>query len=118
MTSTSTLDDYQTRTDDTATYEDAGKQTAVAINYAVLGLVGESGEVADKWKKYLRGDYGVDMPDDLRHALKAELGDSLWYIARLAKEIGFTLSDVASSNLQKLADRKARGAIKGSGDAR
>jgi len=51
-------------------------------------------------------------------ALVFELGDVLWYIARLAAELGASLDDVARLNLDKLADRATRGVIGGSGDHR
>ena len=113
------LDEYQDRCADTANYADAGLGTETAINYTVLGLAGEAGEVADKWKKVLRGDHGKDgLTPAVRDSLKAELGDNLWYIARCAHELGFSLSDVANANIAKLASRKQRDTIKGSGDDR
>lgn len=114
-----TLNEYQARCADTANYADAGLGTETAINYTVLGLAGEAGEVADKWKKVLRGDHGKEgLTPAVRDSLKAELGDNLWYIARCAHELGFTLHEVADANIAKLASRKERGAIKGSGDNR
>lgn len=47
-------------------------------NYLVLGLKGESGEVCDSFKKYLRGDYSYV---DLRDRIVSEVGDLLWYLA-------------------------------------
>lgn len=76
--------------------------------------MGEAGELANKWKKVLRGDGG----DLFNSFVAAELGDVLWYLARLADECGYTLEEIASYNLKKLADRKARGALTGAGDDR
>ena len=113
------LDRYQLCCSDTANYAEAGTGTQTAITYTVLGLTGEAGEVSDKWKKVLRGDHGEDgLTPEVRMKIREELGDVLWYVARCAKELGFNLSDVAQGNLDKLTDRKARGVIKGSGDAR
>ena len=47
-----------------------------------------------------------------------ELGDVLWYIAALGKEIGVSLSDIAQANIDKLTDRTARGVINSEGDNR
>ena len=47
-----------------------------------------------------------------------ELGDTLWYIAVLASELGTNLELVATSNLDKLAARAEANTIKGSGDDR
>jgi NTP pyrophosphatase (non-canonical NTP hydrolase) len=42
----------------------------------------------------------------------------LWYCAVLAKEMEMDLGHIMESNLQKLADRKKRGTLSGSGDNR
>lgn len=78
----------------------------------ILGLVGESGEVAEKLKKYYRGD------SEALQDLTAELGDVLWYLAALATVLGLDLDEIAEENIKKLSSRKARGVIKGSGDNR
>ena len=113
-----TLDEYQARCGDTANYPEAGTGLDDAVTYTILGLVGEAGEVADKYKKNLRGDYDNDPDFTVQKVIAAELGDVLWYAARLATEIGLDLSEVAQGNLDKLASRKERGVIKGSGDLR
>lgn len=84
-----------------------------AIVYPALGLAGESGEIAEKVKKFLRGDSELD-----REALLKELGDPLWYITSLAIDLGYSLQDVVNANEQKLNSRKDRGVIKGNGDDR
>ncbi len=83
----------------------------------ILGLVGESGEIADKFKKLIR-DHNAD--EDLmdKEDIKKELGDVLWYIAVLSDYLGFDLQDVADTNLQKLTDRLKNGTIGGNGDHR
>ena len=88
-----------------------------AIIYPTLGLTGEAGEVANKVKKIIRD--GSDSKDEkLVSEIKAEIGDCLWYIAVLADDIGCKLSDIANTNLIKLANRKEKGTIRGSGDKR
>lgn len=42
----------------------------------------------------------------------------MWYIAALSRDLGFTLSDIATLNIEKLRDRQNRGVIHGSGDTR
>ncbi len=84
-----------------------------AIIYPTLGLCGEAGEIAEKVKKYLRGDKELD-----KQALLMELGDPLWYITALADDLGFSLQDVVDANIEKLTSRKERGVLKGSGDDR
>ena len=88
-----------------------------AIIYPTLGLTGEAGEVANKVKKIIRD--GSDSKDEkLVSEIKAEIGDCLWYIAVLANDFDIKLSDIASTNLEKLANRKANNTIHGSGDTR
>ena len=88
-----------------------------AIIYPTLGLTGEAGEVANKVKKIIRD--GSDSKDEkLVSEIKAEIGDCLWYIAVLANDFNIKLSDIASANIEKLATRKSKGTIHGSGDNR
>lgn len=108
------LDEYQDWTDTTAVYPDAGDGSLRALSYVGLGLAGEAGEIANKLKKLVRD--GDDT--DRRHEIAVELGDVLWYVARLATELGFPLDDIAEVNMAKLNSRAARGALQGSGDDR
>ena len=111
-----TFDDYMRQTRKTALYPDAGKGTTLALAYAGLGL-GEAGEIQNQLKKIIRDD-GHEVTDKRRSALKKELGDLCWYVARIADELDLSLEDVVLANLHKLQDRAERGAIKGSGDDR
>ncbi len=87
------------------------------IIYPTLGLVNEAGEVAGKVKKIFR-DKGGAISEEDRQALKAELGDVLWYLAQICTELDLTLAEVAEANLEKLLSRLERGAIGGEGDRR
>jgi len=88
-----------------------------AIIYPTLGLTGEAGEVANKVKKIIR-DGSNKNDNSMVSEIKSEIGDCLWYIAVLADDIGCKLSDIANTNLIKLANRKEKGTIGGSGDKR
>jgi NTP pyrophosphatase (non-canonical NTP hydrolase) len=105
--------DYQTKSRATAKYPAIGH----AVIYPTLGLVNEAGEVAGKIKKIFRDRSGEINPET-REALKAELGDVLWYLAQTCTELDISLDEVAESNLTKLLDRQARGKIQGDGDNR
>lgn len=111
------FNDYQRGTNDTADYPECGTGSNSAINYAVLGFSGEAGEIPNKWKKVFRDDNGV-LTAERREAMLDELGDALWYAARLATELGTSLSLVAERNEVKLLSRKTRGVLHGSGDNR
>lgn len=105
-----TFNGYQQWTKTTAIYPEE-----VAIPYLTAGLAEEAGEVAGKYKKHLRDktEYG-----EFSELAKAELGDVLWYLARYADELGYSLSEVMQYNVDKLSSRKERGVLQGSGDER
>lgn len=67
---------------------------------AVLGLSGESGEVADHVKKHLFQGHELD-----RMAVVNELGDVLWYCALLADAVGVDLETAMELNVAKLQNR-------------
>lgn len=116
-----TFDEYQAQalTTDTANItEDLRPNANDSFNVdKVLGLVGEAGEVAEKYKKIIRDKEGIISEEDRKELIK-ELGDVLWYIAVLAEYLGADFSDVAAGNLAKLADRNERNVIKSEGDNR
>jgi NTP pyrophosphatase (non-canonical NTP hydrolase) len=107
------MDDYQRGALRTASPRDANNE----LLHLVLGLVGESGEVAEKFKKWVR-DLGSDEAKIDRPGIAKELGDVLWYLAVLADYLDLSLDDIATANLTKLADRHARGVLHGNGDNR
>ena len=104
---------YQINARKTAIYPELGSNYV----YPTLGLVGESGEVAEKVKKVIRDKNGVFDQETLI-GLKKELGDVLWYISNICSELNFSLDDIAEENLNKLKKRSMEGKIKGSGDNR
>lgn len=107
------MNEYQTRALGTAVYKTWDQQLVCTT----LGLTGEAGEVAEKVKKLIR-DQDSQVTEEFKDGVKKELGDVLWYLSTLSHTLGFTLEEVAALNLEKLAGRKARGVIQGSGDHR
>jgi len=101
------MNDYQRQAATTAIYP-----ASVQVLYPTLGLAGEAGEVANKVKKILR-DGKLD-----KEAIGSEIGDCLWYIAAICKDLGLKMEDVAQANLDKLRQRQEKGTLSGSGDAR
>ena len=118
---------YQNRAKETALYRNAvdsidpganapNLRKLLKILYAGVGL-GESGEVQGKIKKIVRDDLG-QMFENRRDAIRKEIGDTLWYLAMVAEELGISLGDVAVENIERLASRNQRGTLQGDGDNR
>ena len=108
------LDDYQEKASKTAIYP--GKGTILGLTYTALGL-GEAGEVQNKVKKIIRDDNNK-ITDEKRIEIAKELGGNLWYISQCAKELGFSLSEIATININELYSRMKRDVLGGSGDNR
>ena len=104
---------YQKQSRKTAMYPDKDNN----FIYPTLGLVGESGEVAEKIKKVIRDKDGI-VDDVTKSDVKKELGDVLWYLSQLATELNLPLDEIAVENLQKLSSRMERNKIHGEGDNR
>lgn len=95
-----TLNEYQyatARTDSHTSHKEA------VLNFA-LGIAGEAGEIVDLVKKRMFHGHPMDM-----EKLKGELGDQLWYIARMAARFDLTLEKVAQANIDKLMTRYPEG---------
>tara|TARA_Y100000361_G_scaffold120273_1_gene111926 strand:+ start:361 stop:744 length:384 start_codon:yes stop_codon:yes gene_type:complete len=89
-----------------------------ALEYLTLGLTGEAGEIANKVKKFIRDGASKEEYLAKRIEIGYEIGDVMWYCAVLAEELDMNLGHIMEKNLEKLADRKKRGKISGSGDNR
>lgn len=82
--------------------------------YALFNLSGEVGELHSLIAKAIRdgAKYEFEMN------VKKELGDILWCLSAVAADYGWTLEDVAASNIFKLESRSQRGVLTGFGDNR
>lgn len=109
------LKHYQNQSRRTAIYP--GQNSHTGLLYVVLGLCGESGEIAENIKKMLRDDGGILTQERLEHLTK-ECGDVLWYISQICFELGISLETVATRNLAKLRKRQRENTLGGSGDDR
>lgn len=78
------VNEYQEFTRTTAQYP-----SSLAIAYTRLGFLGELGEVANKYKKVLRGDYELDAVKD---KLIDENADLCWYYVRHLDELDYRAS--------------------------
>lgn len=106
------IDEYADAAMDFAIYPERATGSRIELAYLSLGLTGESGEVAEKIKKLLRdGKFDRDLT-------AKELGDVFWYLVLLCKALDVKPSHILTQNIEKLADRKRRNMIQGSGDER
>ena len=88
----------------------------LAVAYDGLGL-GEAGEVQGKIKKIIRDNGGL-ITKEAKYEIAKELGDTLYYIASMADNLGIPLEDIATMSVDKIHDRYSRGVLRGSGDNR
>lgn len=119
-----TLNEYQKRAMTTC------MKSSENFSYMFLNLVGEVGEFASKVAKHIRKGnayisgssdlYFNDFPElsENEKELMKEAGDVLWQLSGLCTVMGWSLEEVAQQNLDKLASRKERNVIDGSGDNR
>ena len=70
-----------------------------------LGISGEAGEVSDNIKKWIRDD-DYFMEPHRRDEMAIELGDVMWYVSGVSRLLGFSLSEIAQRNLDKLRARR------------
>lgn len=102
-------------------YQKKAKETALPssmnLTYLLGGLAVEAGEALEKYIKAVRDNDGI-VDDELRKNILKEVNDTLWFAALIHEFFESELGDGAQENLDKLASRKARGVIGGSGDNR
>lgn len=78
------------------------------LSICAIGLAGESGEVCEIIKKYLRGQREINLD-----AITNELGDVLAYVSMIADELDISLEEVAKAviakNIERHGDRRING---------
>lgn len=111
------FNDYQIAAAKYDTFEAKSEVSDPSFIAKILGLAGESGEVAEKFKKILRDKEGKLSLEDKKEIAK-ELGDVLWYLAAISRYMGIEFEEVAEMNLDKLQGRLERDKIHGAGDNR
>lgn len=108
-------------------------ETSHNYTYMAEGLVSEVGEFMGKVAKGIRKGYITIQDNELKvyedkmtyeekeglcMGLLQELGDILWFVAGLTREMHVDLETIAQLNLTKLSSRQKRGVIEGNGDNR
>lgn len=83
------------------------------LEYLLLGLASEAGELLEIFAKELRknGYSYKETADKREEDLCSELGDLLFFVAVIAAKIDLSLSDVMKYNLLKLEVRKVAGTL-------
>ncbi len=76
------------------------------LDNAITGLVGESGEVLDVWKKTKY--HGLEFKEAKERFIK-ELGDVCWYLFQTAYALGVPVNEIIDANIEKLKKRHANG---------
>lgn len=84
--------------------------------YCAGKLGSEAGEASEIVFKGFLGDQMFSYKSNEK--MVKELGDVMWYVSRLADLYGISLEEIMTRNLEKLADRRARGVLHGHGDDR
>lgn len=110
LVDSATLDGYQAKAMQFAKYPGVG----INLTYAIVGLAGEVGELAGQFSKYIRKPCdGHDLVEVAarKERLADELGDALWFVADVAHELGYSLSEIADMNLSKLSSRSEKGTL-------
>jgi NTP pyrophosphatase (non-canonical NTP hydrolase) len=127
------LNTYQRIATKSAIYP--GQGTPLGLAYVALKLNGEAGEFAEHVGKAMRDDglitidflsqdktnaaiHFEPLTPERRALIIKEIGDVLWYLSAACNELNISLSEAASTNLEKLCDRSERDALRGSGDER
>lgn len=72
--------------------------------WSVIGLAGETGELAEHVKKGVLHQHGLDVA-----AVRKEAGDVLWYLAAICTKLDIDLGDVMADNIAKLQVRYPNG---------
>jgi NTP pyrophosphatase (non-canonical NTP hydrolase) len=74
------------------------------LGMGILGCCGEAGELAELLKKARYQGHDLNIGEVID-----ELGDLLWYVARVADAVYASLDAVAEQNLNKLWERYPHG---------
>lgn len=82
------INEYKTEARKTAIYLTDRRNSVI---YPLLGLIGETGEIAGKIKKMMRDDHHV-MSEKYVDDIRAEIGDCAWYVANLCDDLGISMT--------------------------
>lgn len=109
------FNDYQKNASVTAKYPQMGDFGG--FMYCALGVAGEAGEMVNHVQKLMR-DNQSEISSEFKEKIMKEMGDILWFMSQMCKEMDVDFSHVPTMNLEKLYDRMKRNKISGYGDNR
>ncbi len=88
----------------------AGQKSTMELMYIQMGISGEAGELTEAIKKLVR-THGHNATayatSEERAHMKEELGDIMWYIARMCNFFDVTIEELVVANMIKLKARHA-----------
>lgn len=103
------MEDYLKFTDTTAStgfnpdpWSDVGDIGNSALIHGMIGVANEAGELLGLYKKA-----AFNSKDVTRDQIADELGDVLWYMARVLRGIGMSFEELSARNTAKLTTRFA-----------
>lgn len=76
-----------------------GPAVDLGLDYSMIALCGEVGELANYYKKVMAG-----RNPPIRE-LHLEVGDILYYLTRVAADLGYSLEEAAADNVEKIEAR-------------
>ena len=79
---------------------DASDSVTVNTLHGIVGIITESGELAEALIRAMDGGEKIDIVN-----VAEELGDIFWYAALIAKEAGLTFEEIQAKNIAKLKAR-------------
>lgn len=91
-----TIKEYQKETKTTARYP-----SSRSLEYTILGLCREAGEVADVTRRILR-DYEGKLTKNMQEKLGDKIGDVMWYVSQVCNEANLDLEEVMIRNIKKI----------------
>lgn len=70
------------------------------VEHMIIGISTEAGELLDAFKKHKFYKRELDIKN-----IKEEIGDLCWYLYQLCDEIGYSMDEARTDNIEKLLKR-------------
>lgn len=83
-----------------ARYANPDALSPVRLNHAVIGMMGEVGELAAAVERWLHYGQALDLGN-----IREEVGDVLWYVALACNTLDLDMGSIMEANIRKLRTR-------------